>query len=802
MADEDFGGEGPTDLSAFDEENPLAAAPLGDDEALKGMRRRTSTAGRIGIVLILGLLGVVAFMAYRGTIVAEQQMAAVEACGTLEEQEQMLGCLRDLFGENDHPDVRERIIRNLDHFNDAAAVPLYVTALDQRGAVRRGAAIALARLGSPTADPARQKLLDVLPDTDALDRTQVVWALAVLGESTAADAIIEQFIAGRLQDMPAWDPAVITNVLGPERLASDELLNHEQEGVRLLTAQALAESASATAIDPLSRLVQHELAREPDDRNMEVIRAAATGLGRTGDPRAAAPLFALLTGEPSMTEGIMDALGKSIKGADLALLVDQTEDLSIKRTLVAKIADTHDPDTADALAGLVDHEDEDIHNDAALALAVLGDLRAVPRLLAMAQGEDEAAADSALDGLERLGDESASEGLITLLPDRCPPEPEPGMPDGCYRQASILRALGASGGVAAARRIEVALDGVDSPAAAQALATMDYEPAYARLLSMVVRPADVDMGASNAGEREIPNEDLLRARKGAILAMKIYARPEAVETLMTVVEDIHDDYELRAYAAHAIGRSATPEVMQEIIGKVQDETVDETARRYYVQALWQKAQPTLNTQLVALMGGDTPPPVRRAAAIAVGYSADPSTDAGLVALLETEQGRRIASYAIALGGSEESAAALVAALGEDNDAQEILQIAVMNEENDWFNFLTEEMFESGAVWRRVKASRVLQRGDRRGRYGYCWLKTVEVLRAGWEGPGGASAQFVRMKLYEALAGEDQDESLRPLAASILGSMNEVGLLLKARDSEGPGAAPARAQLLAAANPEG
>jgi len=797
--DEEPQGEGPTDLSAFEDENPLAAVPMGDDEALKGMRRRTSTAGRIGGVLILVMLGVVAWFGYRATIAKDQQMAAVEACGDQEEQEAMLSCLRDEFQKDDHPDVRVRIIQNLDHFEDAAAVPLYITGLSQRGAVRQHAALALANLGSPTADPARQALMDVLPETDELDRTQVVWALAVLGESNAADAIIEQFTAGRLQDMPGWNPGIITRVLGPARLSSDELLNHPEDSVRLLTAQALAESASPEAIDPLTRLVEHELTRSGEERNTEVIRSAATGLGRTGDPRAAEPLFRLLTNEPSMTEGIVSALGKSIAGEQLAALIAQASaDVSLQRELVRLVSATHDPATADAMAALVDHEDEEIRNDAAIALADLGDARSIPRLLLMAQGENEAAADAALDGLELLGPAEAAGDLLALLPPSCPDEPDPTMPAGCFRQAAILRALGATGTDEAARRIEVALSGVDAPAASQALATMNYEPAFNRLLAMVERPADVDMTATNAAERSIPNEDLLRTRKGAILAMKIYARPEAVETLMTVVEDNMDDYELRAYAAHAIGRSATPEMLQMVIDKAQDETVDEASRRYYVQALWQKAQPTLNAQLIQLMGSDVPVAVRRSAAIAVGYGANPEADQGLIGLLADEEGRRVASFSIALGGSTEAANALVAALGEDSDAEEILQFAIMDEQSEWFDLVTEEMFESGAVWRRIEASRILQEGDRSGRYAYCWLKTIQVLQTGWEGPGGARAQFIRMQMYAAMTGEDP--ARRVTAANILGAMGETGLLLKARDSDGPGAEEARNVLLAATQP--
>lgn len=784
--DDPFGppDQGVQDLSSFDDEQPVAGFAVGsDDEALRKMGRRTTPLGRVVFSLLIVGAIVAAWFAYQGTKNYEARMEGVEACGQLEAQSEMLACLRQELQETSYDDVQERIIRNLGHFEDAEAVPLLVEKLDNGGVVRRAAALALAKIGLPAAEPAKQKLLDVLPETDERDRAQVVWALAVLREEAASDAIIEAFARGLLQNQPGFSPRVVTNVLGPQRLASEPLLTHEEESVRNLTAQALAEAGSPEVIEPLSRLIDAELGR--DQPSQEVLRAAATGLGRTGDPRAARPLFSLLEREPNMRPSVLDALKKTTGAPEIAVLVGEAENRSLERDLVRLLAEAHDPRVADRLASLLSSDDEEIRATAANALAELGDARAVPVLLQLAQGEDEGLADRALKGLVMIGSPDATDDLLAMLPSSCPDEPTPDMEAGCFRQAAVLRALGASGGERAADRIRKALTGVDAPAAAIALAQMNYQPAYDELLRKVERPPGVDMTAPTAADRSLTNEDLLRTRRGAIQAMGYYGNPEAADELMHVVEDRNDDYELRALAAASLGQIATPDQLREVIRKVQDENLDDASRRYYVQALWQKPQPDLNGALLDLIASaEAPFEVKRAAALAIGYSGDESVMERLTEMLDEESTRPHAAMAIALGGTEAATRRLVEVLGEDYDTREILQMAVMGE-TPWFDLLTERLFENGQIWKRLRAARILQQGDDDNRYGYAWLKTTAILSTGWDGPGGVQPPWIRQKLYEALTGEDPER--RELAAQALADMAERGLLIRARDEGGAGA---------------
>ncbi|MEM9188934.1 MAG: HEAT repeat domain-containing protein [Myxococcota bacterium] len=782
------------DLSAFDTEEPMANYAMGsDDQAIRKIRRRSSPATKIVVLLLVALGGVIGFFMWQSSVGVAEQEKAVNECGQRAEAE-VPGCLAEVYPTLESEELQLRVLRNLNAFGDTDAGDLYVKALEVKGPVRRHAAIALSRIGPPGPSGTADKLRSVLDDTDHVDRTQVVWALAVFGDGSVSDEIIAEFTSGRFQEqVPDFDPKVVSDVLGADRLSSEELLNHDEVSVRLLTAVALAENATPAVVSPLSRLIELELGRSGDDQSPEVVRAAAAGLGRTGDPAAASPLFSVLQQQPLMRDGVIDALRKSTGATEIATLLGQAQDVDVKRELVRLLAEQHDDRVKDTLAGLLGEEDEEIRLESSIALAEMGDDRSVPALVAFASGEDDSQSDRALKALQALGAESAAAPLLEALPSSCPDEPDPEMPAMCFRQAGFLRAIGASGGPDAGRRLETALSGVDGPVAAVALAKMNYEPAYSALLGKVVRPRDVEMAAANAAERSLENEDLLRARRGAIQAMGYYGNPDAVDELMEVVEDIDDDYELRALAGASIGMAADTEAMQAVMSKVQDSGTDENARRYYVQALWQKPHPDLTSSLLDLMANaEAPSALRRSAALAVGYSADDAANARLIEMLGAEETRTVAVYAIALGGSAEAAEAAVAALPDDNRAKEDLQAIVMSDQTDYYNLLTHQMFESGQVWRRIEASKILAEGNERGRYGYTWLKTLAVLRSGWNGIDGVSAAETRAKLWEGLTSEDP--ARRALVADVLGQLPERGLLLRARDSDGPGSEEARAVL--------
>ncbi len=785
--DEPAGGLG--NLGRYDEPFSDSIPLPSEDSKVTLMRGRGTARGKLvagAIVLVAVGIGVFGYFNHQGT---QAEEARLEEINQIADRGEMLAALREALPNTSDRDVRRRIIMNLGHFQDAQAVPLLVKELEEAGVIRRSAAWALARIGLPAAASSTDKLMEVLPETDARDHAQVVWTLAVLQERDAADAIVEAFSQGQLQHLDGFSAKVITDVLGPQRLSSEELINHPRAAVRVLTAHALGELSSADAIEPLTAMITAELARPENDRNEEVIRSASAGLGRSGDPRAGAPLFAVLQSNTIPRRTILDSLSTSTAAPDLAILLGAAQDGAIRKDLVQLLADSHDPRIADTLAALLADADPEIKKLAAFALADLGDARAHAVLLELARSPENSVSRRAVAGLRATATSELAPALLTLAAERAD------------MKADIMRAMGATRNPVVASYLTTQLEAEDKRAAALAIAELGYDPLYRRLLQLVQRPGHVDMGATSASERSLRNEDLLNERRAAILAMGRFARADAIPALMAVVEDGADDYELRGLAAAAIGQIGDAAVMRDVLTKIRGTSVTSAAKRYYVQALWQRPQPELNPQLLDLIQSEEPADLRRAAALAVGYSADPANDARLTQMLESDNTRRPAAFAIALGGGHEAVSALLRVLRRDADLREVLRTAVTGEDRTWFDLLTEDMFRTGAVWRRLRAAAQLQAGEGDTSYSYFWQQLVELLQNGSDTNGGANPRFIREQLWNALAGSEREQlwtastggadTLRVLAARVLFDLRERGLLLHARDEGGPAGEAAR-----------
>ncbi len=737
------------------------AAALSDDDALRKIGKRTSTTGKVVALLLVVGAAVLVWTYVERSTAYEQRMNTLNAAGGFEAgSPQMLSGLRAELASTTYDDVKVRAIRNLAHFKDKQAVPLLIKELDTAGIVRRAAALALARIGSPDADTAKPKLLQVLPDTDARDRPQVVWALAVLAEAAAADAILDEFVKGLLQGQPGFDPAIITRALGIKRLSSPKLTGHEKMPVRVLVATSLSEAATPDVVDPLVRMINNP------KEDPGVIRAAIAGLGRTGDPRAAQPMFELMLKRADMRPTVLEALRKSTAAPGLVVLVQQAKDAGIKRDLVRLLANTHDPRAADALAQLATSEDLDTKVEAAHGLAELGDARAVQPLLELARNEDETIGDDALVALRDLGDPAAGPAIMALY-DEFP-----------YRKADILRALGASHYEPAGPILERELEGDDIAAAIKALGELPYPKVYSRFVGMLKRDPNLDFTVPS-----LATEEAYRNRYEVMRGLRLFgiADPKAVKALMTIVEDPEDDFRLVNAAGECLGQIADKEVLATILQKIQDPSLEERVRVAYVQGLWLTPDREFARQLFPLFQADAPSPIRRAAALAIGYAGDPSNDAQLIQMLGPEQTRRDAAVAIVLSGGEEAPPKLLEVLDQDRDLREVLRMAVTSNVDDNFNLLNEEMFTSGQVYRRLRGAEILKEGtSETASYSYIWTHLTTRLTQGWQGPGGASRRYIRGHLYKSLISEDP--ALRRLVAETFVSMNERGLLLAARDA--------------------
>ncbi len=756
-------------------EDPLPDIGGNDDEIMRKMNRKTSPIGRVvGIAIVGGALGL-GYWAYQQNAAYETRNQALEAAGALQ-GEAMLDALRTAYANAQHDDVKERILLNLGAFKDAKSVPLMIQALDEPGIVRRAGARALAHIGTPLADQAKPKLLEVLPSTTAVDKAQVVWTLAVLKEQAAVPEILTEFTSGHLQNLedldgkPTFDPKVIVDVVGKQKLASDELLKSPNKSIRALVAQALAEAADASTVDPLIKLL--------NDSDVEVVREAAAGLGRTGDPRAAEPLFAMLQKNPSMRQSVLDSISRSTGAPDIAKLMTGSISVDLKRSLVSLLKDSHDPRVADVFAGLLQDQDEDIRNTSALALADLGDARAVPALLPLVKNEDRTTALDALDALALIAKPPVGEALVPLLKDSAV----------ASRKAGLLKAIGKSGATSAGPAVAKELSTDDKEAAAFALGELKYMAPYKAFLADLKRPKDVDFSKPS-----IPTEEIVRNREIAIRALGRYGKLDAVPGLMTLIEDGTDSAKLRQIAGTVLGQIADEKTLITIVGKAKNSALDEATRAYYVQGLWQADAQALSGQLAELLQPSQPADVRRSAALAMGYAADPANDALLLDMVKKPDLKREAAFAIILGGNEAAATELYHQIETDRELREVLQEFLMADDSDFFNLITAQNFASGEVFRRLQVATILRTAKGELTFSVPWSQVIQRLKAGWSGPGGLAPRDIRLKLYEALRG--QEPGKRKLAAEAFAAMKERGLLIRSRDEGGSGSQEAREVLL-------
>lgn len=752
-----------------------AVGSLDDDAAARKIRTRTSWFGRIvGVTLVGGGIGL-AYFAWQRNEASEHRWDAYRAAQQAESREEFLRMIREELPRSTFQDVRLEIMSELGEHQDAESVPLLVRLLDEPGAIRAQAARSLARIGSPAADVAKPDLMRVLPTCDARDRAPVVWALAVLNEPAAADAIVEEFAAGHLQGQYGFDPRIIVTVLGVQRLSTPEMTGHPSTGVRALVAQALSEAGTPDVIDPLTTML-----RDEDD---QVRRQAAAGLGRIGDPRAAGPLFAAMQQNPGMRVQVLDALRRSTGARGLAVLLASANDDATRRDLATMIRGTHDPAGADALATLLTSTDEVARLEAASGLAELGDARGVPVLLAFAQGEDLGRARDALDMLALVQSPEVPAALAPMVTNE----------RYLARRAGMLKALGRSGSQDAGPILMRELDGDDIATAAMALAELNYEPAYQTLLRMMPRPRGTPFN-QHAGMAGVALETAYQNRTAAVRAIGRYGRPDAAQALMTIIEDAEDDPRLRNDAGLALGAVANDEILERVLTRIQATDLDDAARRFYLGALWQRPSRSIASRLLELIANPaTSSDVRLPAAVAVGYAADPANDARLVQLLDSPETDDAAAIAICLGGSEEAARALLARLGQSSELRMAVQEMLMNQTNDWFNLVTTDLWDSGQVYRRLRVAAILNDGEGDNRHGYAWTTFVARLQAGWSGFHGMSTNAIRRRLYADLTGADATN--RELIVRLFAATGDLGLLMAARDAGGPGAEEARRMLM-------
>ncbi|MDP3275834.1 MAG: hypothetical protein Q8Q09_11600 [Deltaproteobacteria bacterium] len=791
-----------------------------DDEEIRKINRRVSPVGKLlGFLVLCGVGGTGAFMVNSAREQASEERAHTEGRQALDrlltettDRTQLAAPVRALYERyKASEEVRMSCRRLLAQLRDPQSVPIMIEGVNRRGNERRQAALAIAELGPEIAGSARDALNTALPQTDPLvDRAEVAWALVVLGDSRSWDTIVKLLSEGKLQQVkdlenrPFFDPALISRLAGRERLiqlASDTSGPEAQQTSRKrVAATALAEMATPEVAEILTRL--------SSDRDTETATIAAIGLGRIGSAQVAQPVLQFLNANPDARDRVLNALAQNSGAPGLSVIGLNATDITTRRQAVRLLTELQDPSAGDALFGImnsipattIDSNLLEIRIKSCFGLADLGDARSAEVLLEIARrpvGQPfdpnrDMEAKQAMDKLRRIDGAAArvKAGLLELLPQAE------------FMRTQILLALGATGDASLGPAIARYLTDVQAQeGAAAAVSRLRYQPGIATLRGQIRRPPNVRMD-----QQTIQNEALYTKRRNALRGLAWSADPRLSTDLMRIIDDAADEPRLREDAGNTLATVADDATIQIVAQRAMDSTKPVETRKFYLLALRARSTPQIATQLVStyLRPGESVF-LMRFAAIAAGFGGDSATGEAVRPLLASTDAnvRHNAGIAAILVGGEALAGAVVAAIVSDRELAGILptefvtrgsQTAgpTMMEPVDMLP-LTDAMFTSGAVYRRILGASVLERGRGNDRYDFAMLWLRNRIKSGWEHPLGITPYQARDRIRRAAMGEDASQ--RDAAFRMLRGLNDRGSLLYLRRQTGVAADTARRMLL-------
>ncbi|MFO0615346.1 MAG: HEAT repeat domain-containing protein [Polyangiaceae bacterium] len=288
------------------------------------------------------------------------------------------------WAASSEPLMAQEALTQLALMDDEKAVELAANALKSGDhKITAVAAQVVAHFGTPGGDGARAALLEALKSADASDEPQIVWALVTLKEASVFDKAMALYKAkdaplasvqrvGGGKDFEAKKLAALMNL---DDFAA-KFAGDPSDAVRQLVATVLSENPNPKYVATLSTLVA--------DKNTEVGKEAAVGLGKIADDSARAPLLkALTTANESTRVKFLDALTDGIGGEGLVLALDSVDhskpdkEWGQIKVIFERIKKLSDPRAGDALVHWVDTAKPHPHwvGEVGMRLAEIGDIR-------------------------------------------------------------------------------------------------------------------------------------------------------------------------------------------------------------------------------------------------------------------------------------------------------------------------------------------------------------------------------------------------------------------------------------------
>lgn len=707
--------------------------------------------------------------------------------------------------------------------------------------VRNRAAQALSEYGSPMADPAKPALLAALKEADSTDKPQLAWALCVLKEGSAFDNVLTEYRSGhlasieRLDGYPAFDPDTLAGMVSLDKLAT--YANDPSESMRQLIATILSRTGDAKWTNTLITLVQ--------DKEPAVGREAAVGLGKIANEASITPLLNALDhadkdSRTKFLEALRDGVGAN--GLILALRsIQKGHEFFQTKQIFDMLAALEDPRGGDYLVKYIEtNPHPHWKTEAALRLAEIGDLRAVPTLAwrltldpeklykndareeiqMMARDDNERTisarmlADLAIlnpDKIDLIRSQSEDQVLAWITS-----HPQP--------HANGLRVLAVTKSPKVIPRLRRWADPPDplpaegqQPPMPDAFATAqsglryigwEQDPQGWDILSkqLTRRPAklDVTMASLQQGGLAIIGMSVKALASGAADGFAQWGDPKAYPMLVKHIEDPMGNESSRYEACFALSWVATDDNMKEVVKKVHDfnkqDDKSQLVRSCYLESLIHRPVSGANAGLVDMISQTADPQVSAQAARAIGFGGvDSSVLPKLMDMLKDNSIRNYAMLAILIGADPDTTArALAQYNGSPVEAME--QLKELYDKS--FGYWSDKDYENGLVakWianadacRYVKVNDALQDWPR-------LILERDIQGIVFDnGPHSITRVQFRVRLMNDAKSTDAKKSKDAIA--ILKFMKEKGELMALRSEPGAVGEMARKAFFEVMNPK-
>jgi HEAT repeat protein len=739
-------------------------------------------------------------------------------------------------------EVRAEALKQLAWAKDPEGVKACIAALSHpTDKLQSTAATALAEYGRPLGEPARDSLLLALKKAGPGAKPQIAWALVVLGETRAFDDIMQLYRLGHLSKVQrlgggvAFDPDKIVQLITLDKLAS--MAGDESAAVRQLVATVLSANAEPKWTDVLIKLVQ--------DKDAEVARQAAPGLGKIGERRAREPLIeSLKTADKDSRNKYLEALrdGIGTDGLVLALsAVSDDEKLSWyqKKQIFDMVDKLNDPRGGNALYSFIETKPH-IHYQtrAAIALAAIGDIRAVPTLAKRLRMDplkiysDQYDWEMMLkrDDNERVVASRMIADLAMLHPDKrslLAEQAEDAVIFWIHEQpsphANGLRALAAmesTKDIDALRKwanpnAPLPKEGQQPPMPEEwviAQSAMRYvgwlkdQRSWGVLeKALTARPKELDvtMEGLMQGGVAILGMTLRALGVGAADGFSQWRDHKAFKPLFDYVQEPKNNEQSRMQACMALAWVAEKEDFIEIAKKIQEysslERSDQFRRACLLETLIQRPVPGTAAALMGLMTPESAVETRHQVARAIAKGGfDAAIEAKLFEMMDNDALMNDAALALILGGTPDTAARAVAMYANKPKP-------ALDELGDlWyrsFGYWSTEDLESGLLFKYVDNAEAISRLSIRQTQQE-WARVMLTRQFDNldfdNGPHSFTRVVLRYRLWQMAKGDD---AKRAGAIRALKFMREQGVLLALRDEQGPAGELARAAYFELMNPK-